>query len=83
MSPVSNDAIQAHWERTRKGLLKFVGEQPGPCDLTTLHSHSEREYFVGHRKFSEMMEELVGEGLLAVDHTSETASLTDKGRQAL
>jgi predicted transcriptional regulator len=30
-----------------------------------------------------MMEELVGEGLLAVDHTSETASLTDKGRQAL
>jgi hypothetical protein len=72
-----------HWDRTRKGVLRFVREKGGSATLRDLHDHSEQTYFVAHVSFSRLMEELTGEALLSYDHNTATAALTDAGRALL
>jgi hypothetical protein len=69
-----------HWERTRRGVLRFVAERGGSASLKELHDHAESTYFVAHVSFSRLMEELTGEALLGYDHATATATLTDAGR---
>ncbi|MEL6349074.1 MAG: hypothetical protein AAFV53_38575 [Myxococcota bacterium] len=71
-----------HFERARKGVLKFVSKKPdGVASLAEMHEHSEMRYFIGHQRFSKLMEGLVGEGLVDFDSTQGTATLTSAGRQ--
>ncbi len=77
------DRQRKHWERTRVGLLRFVHESGGRTSLRDLHNHSEKTYFVAHVGFSRMMEELTDQGLLAYDHDTAEASITDAGRAEL
>lgn len=74
------DRQRQHWERTRRGLLRFVHEQGGKVSLRELHEHSEKTFFVAHVGFSRMMEELTDQGLLAYDHDTALAAITDAGR---
>lgn len=69
-----------HWERARRGVLRFVAERGGSASLKELHEHAESTYFVAHVSFSRLMEELTGEALLGYDHATATATLTDAGR---
>ena len=69
-----------HLLRTRKGVLKFVVDQGGTASLADMHQHSEMRYFVGHQKFSQMMEALIAEGLLDYSHADGTGAITDAGR---
>jgi hypothetical protein len=80
-SPAERQA--RHWERTRKGLLRFIHERGGSATLHDLHEHSESTYFVAHVSFSRMMEELTGGGQLGYDHDTATATLTEAGRAEL
>ncbi len=80
-SPAERQA--RHWERTRKGLLRFIHERGGSATLHELHEHSESTYFVAHVSFSRMMEELTGGGQLSYDHDTATATLTEAGRAEL
>ncbi len=77
------DRQRKHWERTRVGLLRFVHESGGRTSLRDLHNHSEKTYFVAHVGFSRMMEELTDQGLVAYDHDTAEASITDAGRAEL
>jgi hypothetical protein len=76
------DRQKAHWDRTRRGILRFVADQGGRAGLRELHDHSERTYFVAHVGFSRLMEELTAEGLLDYDHDTAVATLTDAGKVA-
>jgi hypothetical protein len=76
------DRQKAHWDRTRRGILRFVADQGGRAGLRELHDHSERTYFVAHVGFSRLMEELTAEGLLDYDHDTAVATLTDAGKAA-
>ena len=82
-APLSDDKVARHRERTRKGLLKKTLEAGGTIGLGELHEHSERRFFVGHKAFSDMMEDLVREDLLHFDWDAQEATLTDVGRQYL
>ena len=82
-APLSEDKVARHRERTRKGLLKKTLESGGTIGLGELHDHSERRFFVGHKAFSDMMEDLVRENLLLFDWDAQEATLTDAGRQYL
>ena len=72
-----------HWERARRGVLRFVLEKGGQATLRELHEHSESTYFIAHVSFSRLMEELTGEKLLDYDHDTATATLTEAGRAVL
>jgi hypothetical protein len=72
-----------HWERARRGVLRFVLEKGGQATLRELHEHSESTYFIAHVSFSRLMEELTGEKLLDYDHDTANATLTEAGRAIL
>jgi hypothetical protein len=74
------DRQKAHWERTRRGILRFVADQGGRSALRELHDYSERTFFVAHVGFSRLMEELTGAGLLDYDHDTAIATITEAGR---
>ena len=77
---VRQEKAAKHLLRTRKGVLKFVVDQGGTSSLADMHKHSEMRYFVGHQKFSQMMEALIAEGLLDYSHADGIGTITSAGR---
>ena len=80
---VDEAKVAKHLARTRKGILKFVLKQGGTSSLADMHDHSERRFFVGHKKFSDLMEAMVDEGLLLYSWEQQEATITDLGREAI
>ena len=69
-----------HFEKTRRAVLKFVVDQGGVADMGAMHDYSERRYFIAHRRFSDLMEGIVGEGLITYDDGAGEATITDAGQ---
>jgi predicted transcriptional regulator len=67
----------------RQGLLKFIAKKGGTIPMRELHTHSLVMFQAGHQAFSELMEGLVGDGLVTHDSAEATFSLTEKGRATL
>ena len=67
-------------QTARQGLLKFIQKKGGALPIRELHTHSLVFYQAGHQAFSELMEGLVGDGLVTYDDATSVFSLTDKGR---
>ena len=83
-TPESSDAeakAARHFERTRRAVLRFIDEQGGVAGLADMHDYSERKYFIGHRRFSDLMETLLEDALIDYDHGAGEARITDKGRE--
>jgi len=74
------DKVLRHRRKAKLGLLRFISEKEGVVDLATLHTHSEMKYFIGHKSFSDLMEEMVEEEILKFDWENSLAHLTEKGR---
>lgn len=68
-------------DAARQGLLKFIDKKGGSVPIGMLHGHSKLMYRAAHQAFSELMEGLVGDGL--VTYSDESFHLTDKGRELL
>jgi len=77
---VKQEKVARHFEKARKGVLRFVEKSGGRASLADMHSHSEMRYFIGHQKFSRLMEGLTGEGLLLFHASEGEGELTDAGR---
>lgn len=67
----------------RQGLLKFIAKKGGTIPMRELHTHSLVFYQAGHQVFSQLMEGLVGDGLVTYDNVAATFALTDEGRAAI
>lgn len=67
----------------RQGLMKFLAKKGGSLPMRELHTHSLVFYQSGHQAFSQLMEGLVGDGLVAYDAGTQVFSLSDKGRAAI
>lgn len=70
-------------QAARQGLMKFILKKGGTIPMRELHTHSLIFYQAGHQAFSQLMEGLVGDGLVSYDEVSGAFSLTDKGREAV
>jgi len=70
-------------QAARQGLLKFIAKKGGSIPMRELHTHSLVFYQAGHQAFSQLMEGLVGDGLVSYDDATAVFSLTDKGRGSL
>jgi hypothetical protein len=68
-----------HLIKTRKALLQKLKEADGALTLGELHDYSERRYFIGHKKFSDLFEAMVDQGVVDWDPQSATATLTERG----
>ena len=67
----------------RQGLMKFIAKRGGSIPMRELHTHSLLFYQAGHQAFSQLMEGLVGDGLVSYDDATAVFSLTEKGRAAI
>lgn len=72
--------MAADTQTARQGLLKFMAKKGGTIAMRELHTHSLVFYQAGHQAFSQLMEGLVGDGLVAYDDAATMFSLTEKGR---
>ena len=70
-------------QAARLGLLKFIAKKGGSIAMRELHTHSLVFYQAGHQAFSQLMEGLVGDGLVVYDEVTSVFSLTEKGRAAV
>jgi hypothetical protein len=75
--------MAADTETARRGLLKFIAKKGGSIPMRELHTHSLLFYQAGHQAFSQLMEGLVGDGLVLYESTTAVFSLTDTGRAAV
>ena len=79
-TPPADDKVARHFERTRRAVLRFIDEAGGTASLADMHELSERKYFIGHKRFSDLMETLVDASLIDFDHSRGEAHLTEAGR---
>lgn len=80
--PVSEERQKAYFEKARKGVLTWLSKRDGAAaTLGEMHDHSSERFLIAHQGFSKMMESFVGEGLVAYDQATMTATLTEAGRQ--
>jgi hypothetical protein len=70
-------------ETARQGLMKFIAKKGGTIPMRELHTHSLVFYQAGHQAFSQLMEGLVGDGLVEFDRDTSQFSLTEKGKAAM
>ena len=75
--------MSADTETARQGLMKFILKKGGSIPIRELHTHSLVFYQTGHQAFSQLMEGLVGDGLVTYDDSTSVFSLTEKGRAAV
>jgi hypothetical protein len=61
-------AAVKHLAKTKKGLIKKISKNDGSMSLRDLHSFSEARYFVGHKRFSDLMEEMIAEELVSYEY---------------
>jgi hypothetical protein len=83
VDPVMAAKAVKHFEKTRKAVLQFVIDQGGVASMGEMHDYSERRYFIAHRKFSDLMEGIVGEGLVDYDEATGEAGITEAGQAYL
>lgn len=71
--------VAKHFEKTRVAMLKFIVDQGGQSSMADMHDRSERRYFIAHKRFSDLMEGIVEEGLIEFDHATGVAKITEAG----
>jgi len=70
-------------QAARQGLLRFIAKKGGTIPMRELHTHSLVFFQAGHQAFSQLMEGLVGDGLVTHDSGTAAFALTEKGRAAI
>jgi DNA-binding transcriptional ArsR family regulator len=80
---VPEDKVRRAVLRAKEGTLKKLVELGGEASLGELHDHSEKRFFIAHRSFSNLMEELTEERLVHFDDQSGTTTLLQGGRDWL
>ena len=75
---VPEERQRAYFERTRKGVLRWLADQGGSAPMREMHDFSQSKFLVAHQGFSKLMEACVDEGLVEFDRG--TVTLTDAGR---
>ena len=81
--PVSeqDEKILKHRKRTKIAMLKQAVKSNGTAPLGDLHDLAERRYFIAHKAFSDLMEEMVAEGLFLYDWNAGEATITELGTE--
>ena len=74
------EKTRKHLLKTKQGMLRWLDQQGGQSPMGPMHDYCERRFFVAHRGFSNLMEELTEGGLVLYEGDSGTVTLTEAGR---
>ncbi len=80
---LAQERQKAHFERARKGVLKFLNDKGGQLPLAELHDYSLNKFLIQHQAFSRLMESLVDEKLVTYDFKEDAAEITEAGRNLI
>ena len=85
LSPEEKKAQAAakHLAKTKKGLVQKVSDLGGSTTLPELHDYSEKKFFVGHKRFSDLMEEMIAEELISFSYEDSAITLGAKAKDFL
>ena len=75
------EKIKEHFEKARKGVLKYIEEKGGSLSMSEMHDYSLQKYLIQHQRFSIMMESFVNEGLVSFDDATQDVLITDKSKE--
>ena len=75
--------ILKHRKRTKVALLKLIQKKGGTASLGDLHDLAEKRFFIAHKAFSDLMEEMVAEDIVHYDWSSQEATITQNGIELL
>ena len=75
--------VAKHRRRTICALLSLTIEEGGTASLGDLHDLSERRYFIAHKAFSDLMEEMVQMGIFTFNWETQEATITEQGQAYL
>jgi len=76
-------AAAKHLAKTKKGLVQKVSDLGGTTTLAVLHDYSEKKFFVGHKRFSDLMEEMIAEELICFSYEDSAIKLGVKAKEFL
>lgn len=76
-------AAQKHLAKTKKGLVQKVLQEGGKMSLPDIHSYSEQRFLIGHKKFSDLLEEMIAEELLCFSYDDGIISLGNSAQSLL
>ena len=76
-----DEKIAKHRKRTKVALLNLSQKSGGTASLGDLHDLAERRYFIAHKAFSDLMEEMVAEGVFLYDWSAGEATVTELGKE--
>ena len=85
LSPEEKKAQAAakHLAKTKRGLVQKVSDLGGATTLPELHDYSEKKFFVGHKRFSDLMEEMIAEELILFSYEDSAITLGAKAKEFL
>ena len=72
-----------HRNRTISALLQLAHDNGGTASLGDLHDLAESRYFIAHKAFSDLMEEMVTKGVFQYDWGTQIATMTEAGQAFL
>ena len=75
--------ILKHRRRTKVALLKLIQKKGGTASLGDMHDLAEKRFFIAHKAFSDLMEEMVAEDIVHYDWSSQEATITQNGIELL
>lgn len=75
--------VLKHRNRTISALLQLAIDNGGTASLGDLHDLAEKRYFIAHKAFSDLMEEMVAKGVFQYDWGTQVATVTEVGRTFL
>ena len=75
--------VLKHRNRTISALLQLAIDNGGTASLGDLHDLAERRYFIAHKAFSDLMEEMVAKGVFQYDWGTQVATVTEVGQAFL
>ena len=75
--------VLKHRNRTISALLQLAMDNGGTASLGDLHDLAERRYFIAHKAFSDLMEDMVDKGVFQYDWGTQVATVTEVGQAFL
>lgn len=80
MDPNQEEKLREFFEKARKGVLRHLDKKGGTLSLGEMHEYSLNTYLIQHQRFSQMMESFVNQGLIIFDDETQSATITEAGR---
>jgi hypothetical protein len=80
---MEEENIDKQMLKARKGIIEIIAGSGGIMPMKDAHDFCESTYGVGHKRFSDLMEYCIEQGLYTYNREDNMIALTETGRNSL